>query len=105
MDLPPDLPFTAKQLADRVIITVHSDANNHPSLAKEGSYSWIAKASGTIELDFSGVAQVSSQLVAWLFHLIQAGRLTSLVISKANNFVVKQLKQVYIDRFVTISYS
>ena len=94
MDLPPDLPFTAKQLADRVIITVHSDANNHPSLAKEGSYSWIAKASGTIELDFSGVAQVSSQLVAWLFHLIQA-----------NNFVVKQLKQVYLDRFVTISYS
>ena len=57
------------------------------------------------ELDFSGVAQVSSQLVAWLFHLIQAGRLTSLVISKANNFVVKQLKQVYLDRFVTISYS
>jgi ABC-type transporter Mla MlaB component len=87
-----------------VVITLHSDAGHSPALITESSFAWISEARGTIELDFSGVAQVSSQLIAWLFHLIQAGRLTSLVISKANSFVVKQLKQVYLDRFVTISY-
>ncbi len=60
---------------------------------------------GIIELDFSDILQVSSQLVAGLFHLIQVGRLISLVVSKANIFVLKQLKQVYLDRFVTISYT
>jgi anti-anti-sigma regulatory factor len=74
-------------------------------MVQEASYRWIVAARGTIELDFSDIALVSSQLIAWLFHLIQAGRLSSLVVSKANRSVLKQLKQVYLDRFVTISYT
>jgi len=105
MDIPANMPFTATERDGRVVITLHGDAGQHPLMIQEASYRWIVEARGTIELDFSGIVQVSSQLVAWLFHLIQAGRLTSLVVSKANRFVLKQLKQVYLDRFVTISYS
>jgi hypothetical protein len=105
MDFPADMPFTAVERDGRLIITLHGDAGHHPMLIQEASYRWIGEARGTVELDFSGIVQVSSILVAWLFHLIQAGRLTSLVVSKANRFVLKQLKQVYLDRFVTISYT
>jgi hypothetical protein len=105
MDIPANMPFTAHERDDRLVITLHGDAGQHPMMVQEASYRWIVAARGTIELDFSDIALVSSQLIAWLFHLIQAGRLSSLVVSKANRSVLKQLKQVYLDRFVTISYT
>jgi hypothetical protein len=105
MDIPANMPFSAVERDGRVVITLHGDAGQSPLMIQEASYRWIVEARGIIELDFSDIVQVSSQLVAWLFHLIQAGRLTSLVVSKANRFVLKQLKQVYLDRFVTISYA
>jgi hypothetical protein len=105
MDIPANMPFTAHERDGRMVITLRGDAGQHPLMVQEASYRWIVEARGTIELDFSDIAQVSSQLIAWLFHLIQAGRLASLVVSRANRFVHKQLKQVYLDRFVTIASS
>ena len=105
MSFPPNLPFTIDQQPDRLVILIHGDAGQRTDLISQQSYQWICAISGTVELDFSQVPQVNSILVAWLFHLIQAGRLTSLMVSKANKFVIGQLKQYYLDRFVTITYS
>jgi hypothetical protein len=100
----PDLPFTIIRHSDRVMITIHRDAGQHEGLITQQSYSWIQDMKGTVELDFAQLNAVNSLLVAWLFHLVQAGRLSSLVIRRANSFVVGQLKQFYLDRFVTITY-
>jgi len=100
----PDLPFIIDKRADRVVITINSDAGNHEGLISENGYNWIQTITGTVELDFSQIALVNSMLVAWLFHLIQAGRLSELTICNAKPFVVKQLKQFYLDRFVSITY-
>ena len=100
----PELPFTITRGPDRMTISIHPDAGQHEGLITEQSYSWIQGITGTVELDFAQVPQVNSMLVAWLFHLVQAGRLTSLVINHANTFVIRQLKQFYLDRFVTITY-
>jgi ABC-type transporter Mla MlaB component len=105
MTFPTGLPFTIDQQPDRLVILIHSDAGQRTDLINQQSYQWICALTGTVELDFSQIPQVNSILVAWLFHLIQAGRLTSLMVSKANKFVVGQLKQYYLDRFVTISYT
>jgi hypothetical protein len=101
----PELPFTITRHPDRVVISIHADAGQHEGLITEQSYSWIQGITGTVELDFTNVPQVNSLLVAWLFHLVQAGRLTSLVVKHASTFVVKQMKQFYLDRFVTITYA
>ena len=101
----PELPFTITRHPDRVVISIHADAGQHEGLITEQSYSWIQGITGTVELDFANIPQVNSLLVAWLFHLVQAGRLTSLVVKHANTFVVKQMKQFYLDRFVTITYA
>jgi hypothetical protein len=101
----PDLPFTITHHPDRVVISIHANAGQHEGLITEQSYNWIQGIAGTVELDFANVPQVNSLLVAWLFHLVQAGRLTSLVVKHANTFVVKQMKQFYLDRFVTITYT
>jgi hypothetical protein len=100
----PALPFTIIRHPDRVHITIHRDAGQHEGLITEASYSWIQDITGTVELDFGELPQVNSLLVAWLFHLVQAGRLSSLVIRKANKLIISQLKQFYLDRFVTITY-
>lgn len=100
----PDLPFTIIRHPDRVMITIHRDAGQHEGLITSQSYAWIQDMKGTVELDFAQLTAVNSLLVAWLFHLVQAGRLSSLVIRRANSFVVGQLKQFYLDRFVTITY-
>jgi hypothetical protein len=102
--MPSELPFTIVRNPDRMVITIHADAGQHEGMITEQSYSWIQGVTGTVELDFSHIPSVSSMVVAWLFHLVQAGRLTNLVVSKANTLVVKQLKQFYLDRFVTITY-
>jgi anti-anti-sigma regulatory factor len=99
-----DLPFIIDKRADRVVITINSDAGDHDGLLTEKSYSWIQSITGTVELDFSQISLINSMLVAWLFHLIQTGRLSNLTILNAKPFVVKQLKQFYLDRFVTITY-
>ncbi len=100
----PELPFTIIRRPDRMSISIHADAGQHEGLVTADSYSWIEGITGTVELDFANIPQVNSMLVAWLFHLVQAGRLTSLVINNANTFVIRQLKQFYLDRFVTITY-
>ncbi len=100
----PELPFTIIRHGDRVLITIHRDAGQHEGLITQQSYTWIQDMKGTVELDFAQLNSVNSLLVAWLFHLVQAGRLSSLVIRRANSFVVSQLKQFYLDRFVTITY-
>jgi hypothetical protein len=100
----PELPFTIIRHPDRVLITVHRDAGSHEGLITQQSYSWIHEITGTVELDFAQLTAINSLLVAWLFHLVQAGRLSSLVIRHANKFIVGQLKQFYLDRFVTITY-
>ena len=101
----PELPFTITRHPDRIVISIHADAGQHEGLITEQSYNWIQGITGTVELDFTNVPQVNSLLVAWLFHLVQAGRLTRLVVKHANTFVVKQMKQFYLDRFVTITYA
>ena len=101
----PELPFTITRQPDRIVISIHADAGQHEGLITEQSYSWIQGITGTVELDFANIPQVNSLLVAWLFHLVQAGRLTSLVVKHASTFVVKQMKQFYLDRFVTITYA
>jgi hypothetical protein len=100
----PELPFTIIRQPERVLITIHRDAGSHEGLITQQSYTWIHDIKGTVELDFSQLNTVNSLLVAWLFHLVQAGRLSSLVVRKANSFIINQLKQFYLDRFVTITY-
>ncbi len=100
----PALPFTIIRQPERVLITIHRDAGSHEGLITQQSYTWIQDITGTVELDFSQLNAVNALLVAWLFHLVQAGRLSSLVIRKANSFTIGQLKQFYLDRFVTITY-
>jgi hypothetical protein len=100
----PELPFTIIRQPDRVLITIHRDAGSHEGLITQQSYAWIQDIKGTVELDFSQLNAVNSLLVAWLFHLVQAGRLSSLVVRHANKFIIGQLKQFYLDRFVTITY-
>ena len=102
--LPPPKPFTFHQEPERLIITIHRDAGSSDALVNADSYEWISRLTGEVVLDFSQVATVNSLLVAWLFHLVQAGRLTSLVVRRANQTVIKQMKQFYLDRFVTLSY-
>ena len=102
--LPHPKPYTIHQEPERLIITIHRDAGDSNALVSAESYEWISKLSGEVVLDFSQVATVNSLLVAWLFHLVQAGRLTSLVVRRANQTVIKQMKQFYLDRFVTLSY-
>lgn len=101
----PELPFTITRHPDRVDIHIHANAGQHEGLITEQSYRWIEGITGTVELDFANIPQVNSLLVAWLFHLVQAGRLTSLVVKHASTLVVKQMKQFYLDRFVTITYA
>jgi anti-anti-sigma regulatory factor len=101
----PPMPFIIDKRADRVVITIQSDAGDYDTLITKQSYEWIEKITGTVELDFSHITHITSLLVAWLFHLVQAGRLSQLTIRHAQPFVVKQLKQFYLDRFVTITFS
>lgn len=102
--LPHPKPFTFTQEPGRLIITIHRDAGGGDALVNAESYEWISRLTGEVVLDFSQVATVNSLMVAWLFHLVQAGRLTSLVVRRANQTVIKQMKQFYLDRFVTLSY-
>ena len=55
-------------------------------------------------LDHLGPGGTQAEDAPALAELVQAGRLSSLVIRKANSFIIGQLKQFYLDRFVTITY-
>jgi hypothetical protein len=105
MDIPEGMPFTVVASHERVIITLHGDAGQSTQLAHEASYRWISGQTALLELDFSRVRMVNSVLFAWLFSLIQAGRISCMVVSKANDLVVNQIRQLYLDRIVSITYA
>jgi hypothetical protein len=101
----PNLPFTVNTSDEVISVSIHPDAGQHPALFTRSSVDWVKEVRGgprRMELDFSQIISVNSALVAWLFQLVQVGRIQGLKLNEASAEVVKQLKQFHLEHFISI---